>query len=86
LSAIECTWQTEIHTAEPSKLKPSYSEVESAIENPKDTNHKVLIKFQQKRSKQEVIHCILRSTNLLIVFENGRIAKAVEGIYCCTYL
>jgi hypothetical protein len=39
--------QTEIHTAEPLVPEPSESEVVMAIEKLKNTNHKVLIKFQQ---------------------------------------
>jgi hypothetical protein len=38
-----------------------------------------MIKFQQNGSKQEVIHCVLRSTNLLILFPIKIIAAAVEG-------
>jgi hypothetical protein len=39
--------QTEIHTAGPLVPEPSDSEVEMAVEKLKDTNHQVLIKFQQ---------------------------------------
>jgi hypothetical protein len=39
--------QTEVHTAEPLVPEPSASEVEMATEKLKDTNHQVLIRFQQ---------------------------------------
>jgi hypothetical protein len=41
-------------------------EVESSSEKlkKKNTNHQMLIKFQQNRSKQEAIHHVLISTNL----------------------
>ena len=39
--------QTEIHTAEPLVPEPNTFEVQMAIEKLKDTNHQVLIKYQQ---------------------------------------
>jgi hypothetical protein len=58
--------QTEIHTAEPLVPEPSYFEVEIATESFKG---QVVIKFRQNWSKPEGIHYVLRSTNLLIIFE-----------------
>jgi len=43
-------------------------DVEMATEKLRDTNHQVLIQFQQKLLKQEVVQFILRSINLLILF------------------
>jgi hypothetical protein len=61
--------QTEIHTSEPVVPEPSAFEVDMAIEKlKKDTNHRILIKFQQNCLKQEVGQFGPRSINLLILF------------------
>jgi len=43
-------------------------EVEIATEYLRSCKIQVLFKFRQKRSKQEVIYYVLRSTNFLILF------------------
>jgi hypothetical protein len=48
--------QIEIHTAEPPVPGPSHLGVEIAIANLKSIDLQVVIKFQQKRFKQEVKH------------------------------
>jgi len=62
--------QTGMHKSEPSLAEPSSFQVEIPTERLKNLNHQVLIKFRQKWSKQEVIHYILRSTHLLLIFWN----------------
>jgi len=52
---------TEMHTAEP--LVP-----EIAIEELKNTSYKVLIKFRENWTKQEVMHYVLGPAGLLILF------------------
>jgi hypothetical protein len=59
--------QTDVYTPEPLVLECSSSEVEIATEKLIDINHKVLIKFWQNWSKQEVYY-ILKPINLLILF------------------
>jgi hypothetical protein len=60
--------QKEIHTAEPLVPEPNAFEVEMAIEVLKDTNHQVLIKYQQKLLMQVREQFALRYINLLIRF------------------
>jgi hypothetical protein len=57
-----------MYTAEPTTY-PVLSRLTSILKTWEDTNHQVLIKFRQTWSKQEVvIHYVLRSINLLILF------------------
>jgi hypothetical protein len=64
--------QTEIHTAEPLVPEPSAFEVEMPIDNSKDTNHTVVIRFQQNWIKQEVVTFALPSINSLSLFGINR--------------
>jgi hypothetical protein len=74
--------QTETDTAEP--LVPG---LKLQLKIWKGINHQVLMVFRQNSSRQGVIiHYVLRSTNLLILFGTGRNARAAEGIRVCTAL
>ena len=60
--------QIAIHTAKPLVPEPSAFEVEMVIENLKDTNHQISIRFDQHWFNQEVGQFILRSINLVVLF------------------
>jgi hypothetical protein len=59
--------QTELHKTEPLVPKFRRFELEILNEKLKSINHQALIQFRQNRSKQKVIHYVLKSTRLLIL-------------------
>jgi len=59
---------THIHTAEPLAPEPSAFNLRWLLKNQKETNHQVLIKFQQNCLKQGVEQFALISVNFLILF------------------
>jgi len=58
-----------MHTAELLVPEATCFEIETDIENSKDINHQVLIIFEHSWSKLEVNYYILRSVDLLILFQ-----------------
>jgi len=68
--------QTEIHAAGPLVSETSYFEVEIATEKVwEDTDHQVLIKFQQNWSKQEVIYYVMRYTNINSIWNKKEVPQ-----------
>jgi hypothetical protein len=74
---------TEIQTAEPLVPEPSAFKFETATEKLKDTNHQVLIKFQQNSLKYEVEKFALRLIKFLILYGiRGNCMRSGKADYC----
>jgi len=74
--------QIAIHIAKPLVPEPSGFEVEMVIENLKDTNHQISIRFVQRWFNQEVGQFVLRSISLVILFGIRR--NCPRGRTICT--
>jgi hypothetical protein len=68
IHGVNDSGQTEMHTAEPLVPALRCFEFEIAIEKLERYKSRVIITLWQICSREEVIHCVLRSTNLLILF------------------
>jgi hypothetical protein len=71
--------QIEKYTAEPQVPEPGTFEVEMVLNSLKDTNHHVLIKFQQKLLKHSTGPFALRTINFLILFGRRDSLRSVRS-------
>jgi hypothetical protein len=76
--------QKDIRTAEPLVPEPSLVEVKIAIRKLKDINPKTLSRFWPNLSKKGVKRCVLRYTNLFLLYGIRRNCHSVERIYYYT--
>jgi hypothetical protein len=87
LLGIECTWQW-YYENRSAYIRAISTWVllrfESLLKSGKDLSHRDLIKFRQNWTKQDIMHFVLRSTNLLIMFgirKNSHSSGRSQSLY-----